>query len=357
MHHLLECKHHIHDRETIFNSIITELDYNAKKYNITPQDIIGQETYSKFTDVIATRSTATSTQSKHETLSLLMGGKINKNLPRHIKTPIKKMLIAHTILLIQIIQEGIPIPQTSNTNSFNNLGLYKEDLARGKIIVRARNTNNELEYINIRKWIDSLELPQLHQYNIGLGSASTRTEKQKQMAQQYTQTNKMIREAPTNIIFVDGSIHPRSNYLNKKGGFGGILINKKKNQITTQFYEKTKTNDPQEAELHGLYAAIQLASQQIQNKTTIFCDCKNAINYINGTYRVPNKYGKIYQAIKEVLVPTKQTIMLQWIPGHTNNKWNDKADELAKLATTLWQKPPGNRSLPRRHFRPDLITE
>ena len=69
----------------------------------------------------------------------------------------------------------------------------------------------------------------------------------------------------------------------------------------------------------------------------------------------------MYQNIKEELILNNaKHIDIKWIPGHTDNTYNEKADELAKLATNLNPKIPGNRALfnlPDRHFRPRPLTE
>ena len=112
--------------------------------------------------------------------------------------------------------------------------------------------------------------------------------------------------------------------------------------------DKINTNDPQLTELHGIYQALQ----QIQTihetsntkEITILCDCKNAVKYINNYYTPPKRYASIYQKIKEIKTKLDQIckIQIDWIPGHTDNKWNDEADRIAKIATQLHL--PGNRS-------------
>ena len=143
-----------------------------------------------------------------------------------------------------------------------------------------------------------------------------------------------------------------------------MLINKEKGTTTTQFCEYIKSSDPQETEIYGMYAATQLANKlhrEQQQNTTILCDCKKVVKYVTKKYRVPWKYSDVYQRIQEELIHNKEEhLTIQWMPGHTDNKYNDKADELAKIATTLPHSPPGNRSLdglPIRHFRPCLTTD
>lgn len=73
--------------------------------------------------------------------------------------------------------------------------------------------------------------------------------------------------------------------------------------------------------------------------------------------QTPYKYRNIHQHIQEQLHTTLQetTIEIQWIPGHTNYKWNELADKLAKKAAEMWLLPR-NRALEQlsRNFRPSL---
>ena len=67
----------------------------------------------------------------------------------------------------------------------------------------------------------------------------------------------------------------------------------------------------------------------IDNKITILCDCKNAVNYVLNNYNPPMKYGKILQSINELIYSIKNKqieVKFHWIPGHTDNKWNDIAE-------------------------------
>ena len=231
------------------------------------------------------------------------------------------------------------------------------------MVVRTTNHRGQITFTNIRHLMENMTLPELHHYEIGLGSATTRTVAQKKLANEYT--NRLIEKAEANIIFVDGSIQSgKDNRQTKYGGYGGVLVDKETGITKTQFCDPVKTSDPQEAELHGIHAAIQLANKLYKEQrgyTTILCDCKNAVNYVNNKYQVPWKYSSVYQVIKEELIYNKgEHIKIRWIPGHTNNAYNDKADTLAKIATTLHKNPPVNRSLdgfPIRHFRPSLSTD
>ena len=70
---------------------------------------------------------------------------------------------------------------------------------------------------------------------------------------------------------------------------------------------------------------------------------------------------EICQEILELLHQLRNNdidIKITWIPGHTDNPWNDKADALANTAALRWTKrpPPVHRALAGlqlRIFTPD----
>ena len=107
-------------------------------------------------------------------------------------------------------------------------------------------------------------MPKMQYYDVGLGSAFTRTQIQKKLAKNYTKA--IVEQAYDNIIFVDGSINtkdnPHYNKYSQEGCVrrGGILISKDlDSQVPhTYFREQINTHDPQLAELQGILRALQL---------------------------------------------------------------------------------------------------
>ena len=190
-----------------------------------------------------------------------------------------------------------------------------------------------------------MEITGLEQYNIGLGAASTRTQKQKELAQIYT--NRIFQRVQGEVILTDGSI----NQKEKKGGLGGVVFDNNTSETLETFAHPVDTDDAQEAELAGLLIATRIALKRDDN-TTIICDCKNAINYLKGHYNIPFKYKEIVQEIQEKIwehtIRKKKTLELIWIPGHTDNSWNDLADSLAKKAAHYWD-PTGYQACRQPH--------
>ena len=351
IHLLLNCRNYQQERTLIFDSIITEITHYLNKYNA--QQIIQNEPYQILLD--AAEDGLVHPADYDKIMELLLGNHISHELNTNQKSNIKRMLLSHLILLINTIKHQIP-PITNTIQIANSpYEIAQDDIQRGKIVTRTITNTGDIQYRNIRNLIETLTIPELQAYNIGLGSAHNRTHKQKILAQQYT--NNVIENAHDTIIVVDGSINTKDNPMSQSkqkqtrtgyGGYGGITINKNTQQTITTFKGLVNTNDSQLAELHGIHAALQQTIEIYHNMNvnnfTILCDCKNATKYVNNEYTTPPKYADICHKIKELRkeVQQKYRMDIKWIPGHTNNKWNDEADRLAKEATKLHL--PGNRS-------------
>ena len=285
------------------------------------------------------------------------------------------MLASHLILLIRTFCT-ITKPEEYTRIETENIEIATEDIHKGKIVARTKNDEGELYYKNIRPILNQLSMPEMQHYEIGLGSATTRTLTQQKLANKHTKT--IVEQAYDNVIFVDGSINSKDNPNHYKfaqevfGGCGGILITKQENEQRphTYFREKINTNDPQLAELEGILKALQLAeyTNNITNKNefSILCDCKGAVRCINHQYSIPYHYSRTCQKIQEERTKlTKKEIKheITWITGHTKYRWNEKADKLAKEAANSWvpsYKPPSFRSLNGyaiRHFSQDWDTD
>ena len=302
----------------------------------------------KFLLDAASSGNVTRIKNLQQTLKTLLGGNIYPRLQETAHNQITRMLVAHIFLLINTYTNCITIPKEWITLP-NNSTIAKEDLQQGKIVVRTMVINDKMGYINIREYIETMTLPQLEYYNIGLGTAATRTSKQKKLARKYIE--KILDTSADNLIIVDGAINTKDNPKPTKqqkieksgyGGYGGIHISQSTNKIHHYFYNKINTNDAQETELNGINTALQLAEQITATEITMLCDCKNAVEYSNNRCRIPYKYAAIIQQIynKEAALNRKgKPITIKWIPGHTDYEGNDIADLIAKKATKLWVNP------------------
>ena len=180
----------------------------------------------------------------------------------------------------------------------------------------------------------------LSNYHIGLGAAGSRTEHQKMLARRYGLS---VLKACTEggHTHVDGSI-----YKGLHGGAGVVRThntNKTKDVIPINaFMCPVKTTDAQQAELTAIEKALEMMIQckiEPQQHEHIFCDCKNAVNYVQDSFARPHKYRKTIQRIRENRTQLRNmgtTISVHWIPGHADIDGNELVDLVAKGAARLW---------------------
>eukprot|EP01083_Nonionella_stella_P229735 812806_1 len=110
------------------------------------------------------------------------------------RSMLKSILQSHFHLLCHMIRDGPAIAPNLGDYEYIFDGenhrashLNKTDLREGHIVCRMVNPiTNTIQIKNIRDLIESMSLPNIEKYNVGLGAATTRTMKQKRMAQLYT---------------------------------------------------------------------------------------------------------------------------------------------------------------------------
>ncbi len=345
LHQIFHCHKHNIQRKLIMDSIITELAYYRDKYNnnqTEKTDIIPNYIYETIQD--AAESGSVQPDHFHLIIETLLGAHTDKNLQEKYYLQINKMLASHLYLITNIDTE-ITINDTQITEIKHNNNIIKfatQDIKAGKIIVR-QIIDNIIYHRNIRELIESLTITELENYNLGLGAATTRTSKQKKLAQKYT--NRVISEIVGIMINTDGSIHSAGQKVGGYGGIGIVItdINTKTDIQTLKF--SIPTNDPQQTEIKGIKESLKYIQNNYHHIThtdnyTILCDCKCAVNYTNNTYNAKDTYSEDLQEIQELItnltIINKLKIKIKWIPGHTDNKWNDKADSLAKEAAAEW---------------------
>lgn len=132
------------------------------------------------------------------------------------------------------------------------------------------------------------------------------------------------------VYYVDGS------YLNDNIGWGFILT--KHNEELTRMSGGIIPNQDTSRNITGeLTASIMAVRHAISNgfkEIYIVNDYQGISSYVTGAWKPKTKESKEYLNIMNKL---QKYIKINFIKvkGHSNNKWNDKVDELAKLGTTL----------------------
>ena len=136
--------------------------------------------------------------------------------------------------------------------------------------------------------------------------------------------------------YVDGSIY------NDTFGGAGILREYLTNEAPSQsFMCPVASADAQQAELTAIEKATELILGNIikpQNKEYIFCDCKNAVNYVQNAFARPLKYRKTIQRIQENHLHLRKMgieVTVHWIPGHADIDGNEQVDLVAKGAARI----------------------
>ena len=143
------------------------------------------------------------------------------------------------------------------------------------------------------------------------------------------------KEVPINskdlvYIFVDGS------YINEKVGYGLVAVKDDKDLLrdSGRFIGKAVSTRNVAGEIYATIRAIQLSKANEFKNVCICYDYKGIENWITGDWKAKNDLTKRYvEYFKEHTVDMNVTF--EKVQAHSGNKWNELADKLAKLGTTL----------------------
>lgn len=143
------------------------------------------------------------------------------------------------------------------------------------------------------------------------------------------------REEWKNLLCIDteDKIHWYSDGSQTKDGTGsGIYCNKTNEEILIPLEKK---NSVFQAEVHAIQrCAKYIVQQEFVNKQIVICsDSMAAIKSINA-------YSTTSKVVKEAKTELKKlcndnNVNIRWIPAHEGYEGNERADECAKLATSL----------------------
>jgi len=122
------------------------------------------------------------------------------------------------------------------------------------------------------------------------------------------------------------------------GGWGAVIFDQENNQVNISGSEKDTTNNRMEL----LAAIMALKEVQINSNITIFTDSLYVKNGItewvikwksNGWKNTSKKLVKnkdLWLQLDDLC--EKNKVIWEWVKGHSNNKFNNLADELAVQA-------------------------
>lgn len=133
-------------------------------------------------------------------------------------------------------------------------------------------------------------------------------------------------------IYTDGSCYPNDG--TGRGGWSYVIVIDNSEIHSDNGGESPSTNN--RMELTAIINAMEFCMEEVpHNNITIYTDntyCKNGYNswmYKWKRYEWKNSYGEIKNRdLWEKLYELKG-FELKWVKGHSGNKWNERADELA----------------------------
>lgn len=122
---------------------------------------------------------------------------------------------------------------------------------------------------------------------------------------------------------------------------GGLLIYKNKvvHEISYKYEcEKYARARNVAGEICGVVEILQYCIKNNISKILINVDYKGLIEWFNGSWKAKEKLPKLYVNYLNK-IKNKIEIKFNKIAAHTNNYWNDRADELAKKGYEIKEMP------------------
>ena len=133
-------------------------------------------------------------------------------------------------------------------------------------------------------------------------------------------------------VYTDGSAE---NAI--KNGGAGVFIRYSNGQCENHSFPTGKNCTNYRAEAHAVLSAAKILnnSENLSGFTVILSDCKSVLQSL--------QTGEENQTLKEIkrelnILQQKTNLSLQWIPSHCGITGNDKADELSKTGSKMFQE-------------------
>ncbi|NLC65623.1 MAG: ribonuclease H [Clostridium sp.] len=133
-------------------------------------------------------------------------------------------------------------------------------------------------------------------------------------------------------IYVDGSY----NIVDKRYSYGGVVV---ENGVEIDNFSKDIKNEFSSmrnvsGEVYGAINAMKYALEKNYKKLNLYFDYQGIESWALGTWKRNNKLTKSYHEFyKEI--SEKLSVNFIKVKGHSGDKFNDRADELAKKALDL----------------------
>lgn len=142
-------------------------------------------------------------------------------------------------------------------------------------------------------------------------------------------------------IYCDGSSCGR---VSKPGGYGWIVVKNEEVVLWGYGGSPSTTNNLQELEaaIQGLQAVLA-TGLNVGDAVELVCDSQYVLGMVTRAYHPTSNLGEVAK-LRQIADQIKG-LRCRWVKGHSGDKWNEKADELAdqgKLENTpleLRKKP------------------
>ncbi|MDO4302170.1 MAG: viroplasmin family protein [Clostridia bacterium] len=133
------------------------------------------------------------------------------------------------------------------------------------------------------------------------------------------------------VAFCDGSYEKNLN----RYSYGVVLIDKNHNETSLCGYgnnQKYISSNNIIGEIFGVINALDWAVSNGHDKIKIYHDYEGLSKWISGEWQAKSDVAKMFTAIYSSKFDGVLDIKFKKVKGHSNNKYNDKADSLAKSA-------------------------
>lgn len=133
------------------------------------------------------------------------------------------------------------------------------------------------------------------------------------------------------VAFCDGSFDKEMN----RYSYGVVLIDSEKKESTLCGYgsnEKYVSTKNIIGEVFGSINAMDWAVSNGYEKIKIYHDYEGISKWISGEWEAKSDVAKTYTSIYKAKFEGVLEVVFEHVKGHSNNKYNDKADEIAKSA-------------------------
>ncbi|KAF5374701.1 hypothetical protein D9615_009019 [Tricholomella constricta] len=170
--------------------------------------------------------------------------------------------------------------------------------------------------------------------------------KKEDAAKEHNDRTRILRTNPSNLlVYSDGSMLNEANSTKKNTGWG-IVGFRGGREVIIRRGGLGHTAEVYDAELTGLVVAATEATKYTHHHPTvkniyIYADNAAAVTSIFEPKSAPGQFNMVTfnKTIVEFLNRSPEhKVHIEWCPGHTDVKGNERADEEAKAGATMWQE-------------------